>query len=178
MARSKELRPKTILVYRNSLKLPLLYGFSINSSDREFSLLARSQFLSNPPPKKIIPAWKPNKVLSMFEQPEFTNSRATPSRLLMKTLFLVALASGNRVSKLAAFSRAGSKILPGSKKAILAVHPGFLYKNQTMDCTPPNIVISALLNPDKSPHRLCPVDALRHWLLISEPWGEDTVHQP
>ena len=111
----------------------------------------------------------------MFEQPQFTNSRATPSRLLMKTLFLVAQASGKRASEIAAFSRAGSKILPGSKKVILAVHPGFLYKNQTMDCTPPNIVISTLLNPDKSPHRLCSVDALRHWFLISEPWGEDAV---
>ena len=175
LAHSKELSPKTILVYRNSLKLPLLYGFSINTSDREFSLLARSQFLANPPPKKIIPAWNPNKVLSMFEQPQFSNSRATPSRLLMKTLFLVALASGNRVSEIAAFSRAGSKILPGSKKATLAVHPGFLYKNQTMDRTPPNIIINALLNPDKSPHRLCPVDALHHWLRLSEPWGEDAV---
>ena len=116
LAQTRELSPKTVLVYRNALKLPLLHGFNIDTSDREFSLLARSQFLQNPPPKKLIPAWNPNKVLSMLEQPEFLNHRATPHRLLMKTLFLVALATGNRVSEIASFTRVGSKILPGSKK--------------------------------------------------------------
>ena len=175
LAQTRGLSPKTVLVYRNALKLPLLHGFNINTSDREFSLLARSQFLQNPPPKKLIPAWNPNKVLSMLEQPEFLNHRATPHRLLMKTLFLVALATGNRVSEIAAFTRVGSKILPGSKKAIIAVRPGFLYKNQTMDRSPPNIVIKALLDQNLSPNRLCPVDSLRCWLALSDTWGVDAI---
>ena len=79
LAQTRGLSPKTVLVYRNALKLPLLHGFNIDTSDREFSLLARSQFLQNPPPKKLIPAWNPNKVLSMLEQPEFLNHRATPT---------------------------------------------------------------------------------------------------
>ena len=171
LAQTRGLSPKTVLVYRNALKLPLLHGFNINTSDREFSLLARSQFLQNPPPKKLIPAWNPNKVLSMLEQPEFLNHRATPHRLLMKTLFLVALATGNRVSEIAAFTRVGSKILPGSRKAIIAVRPGFLYKNQTMDRSPPNIVIKALLDQNLTPNRLCPVDSLRCWLAPLRPMG-------
>ena len=175
LAQTRGLSPKTVLVYRNALKLPLLDGFNINTSDREFYLLARSQFLQNPPPKKLIPAWNPNKVLSMLEQPEFLNHRATPHRLLMKTLFLVALATGNRVSEIAAFTRVGSKILPGSKKAIIAVRPGFLYKNQTMDRSPPNIVIKALLDQNLSPNRLCPVDSLRCWLALSDTWGVDAI---
>ena len=175
LAQTRGLSPKTVLVYRNALKLPLLHGFNINTSDREFSLLARSQFLQNPPPKKLIPAWNPNKVLSMLEQPEFLNHRATPHRLLMKTLFLVALATGNRVSEIAAFTRVGSKILPGSKKAIIAVRPGFLYKNQTLDRSPPNIVIKALLDQNLSPNRLCPVDSLRCWLALSDTWGVDAI---
>ena len=73
----------------------------------------------------------------MLEQPEFLNHRATPHHLLMKSLFLVALATGNRVSEIAAFTKVGSKILPGSRKAIITVRPGFLYKNQTMDRSPP-----------------------------------------
>ena len=175
LAQSRGLSPKTVLVYRNALKLPLLHGFNVDTSDREFSLLARSQFLQNPPPKKLIPAWNPNKVLSMLEQPEFLNHRATPHRLLMKTLFLVALATGNRVSEIAAFTRVSSKILPGSKKAIIAVRPGFLYKNQTMDRSPPNIVIKALLDQNLTPNRLCPVDSLRCWLALSDPWGIDAI---
>ena len=175
LVQARRLSPKTVLVYRNALKLPLLHGFNIDTSDREFSLLARSQFLQNPPPKKLIPAWNPNKVLSMLEQPEFLNHRATPHRLLMKTLFLIALATGNRVSKIAAFTRVGSKILPGSKKAIIPVRPGFLYKNQTMDRSPPNIVIKALLNQDLTPNRLCPADSLHCWLALSDPWGIDAI---
>ena len=167
LAQTRKLSPKTVLVYRNALKLPLLHGFNIDTSDREFSLLARSQFLQNPPPKKLIPAWNPNK--------EFLNHRATPHRLLMKTLFQLALATGNRVSEIAAFTRVGSKILPGSKKAIIAVRPGFLYKNQTMDRSPPNIVIKALLDQDSTPNRLCPEDSLRCWLALSDPWGIDAI---
>ena len=126
-------------MYRNALKLPLLNGFYVDTSDREFSLLARSQFLQNPPPKKLIPAWNPNKVLSMLEQPEFLNHQATPHRLLMKSPFLVALATGNRVSEIAAFTRVGSKILPGSKKAVIAVRPGFLYKTKPWTAHPPTL---------------------------------------
>ena len=122
-----------------------------------------------------IPAWNPNKVLSMLEQPEYGNNCATPSRLLMKTLFLIALASGNRVSEIAAFTRVGSSILPGSKKAILDVQPGFLDKNQTMDRSPPNILIKALLNKDRTPHCLCLVDALHCWLAMINPWNIDSV---
>jgi len=175
LATVRNLSPKTILVYRNALKLPLLYGFHINTNDREFSLLARGQFLQNPPPRRIIPAWNPNKVLSMLEQPQFLNHRASPHHLLMKTLFLTALACGNRVSEIAAFTRIAANILPGSRKAMLAVRPGFLYKNQTIDHTPPNIVIKSLQNTDGTPHRLCPVDALQHWLDLTKDWGSDAI---
>ena len=151
LAQTRGLSPKTVLVYRNALKLPLLHGFNIDKSDRKFSLLARSQFLQNPPPKKPIPACNPNKVLSMLELPEFLNHRATPHHLLMKTLFLVALATGNRVSEIAAFTKVGSKILPGSRKAIIAVRPGFLYKNQTMDRSPPQHCHQGTVGPELYP---------------------------
>ena len=175
LANIHKLSPKTILVHRNALASPLLNGFSINTSDQEFSMLARAQFNQNPPPKRIVPSWNPNKVLSMFEQPRYKNSRSTPGRLLSKTLFLVALASGNRVSELAAFSRSGTNILPGSKVARIAVSPGLLYKNESATRAPDAIMIRSLLTPDGSPHTLCPVDALRHWLLLSDPWGEDAI---
>lgn len=44
-----------------------------------------------------------------------------------------------------------------------------------MSRTPPNIVIKALLNKDGSPHDLCPIDALRHWLRLSAPWESDAI---
>ena len=109
----------------------------------------------------------------MLEQPEFLNHRATPHHLLMKTLFLVALATGNRVSEIAAFTRVGSKILPGSRKAIIAVRPGFLYRNQTMDRSPPQHCHQGTVGPELNPYRLCPLDSLRWWLALSDPWGVD-----
>lgn len=171
----KHLNPKTILVYRNALHLPLLYGFGINTKDQEFSLLARSQFITNPPKRKIVPNWEPNPVLTMLEQPQFTNNTATTERLLSKTLFLVALATGNRVSELSAFSRASTAFSDNDLQVTIAVRPGFLYKNQTLYRTPPNIIISALPTEDGSPHALCPLDALRHWLKLSSAWGHDAI---
>ena len=171
LAQSRELSPKTILVYWNSLKLPLLLCFNINTSDREFSVLARSQFIHknhNHPPKRIIPAWNLNKVLSMLELPQYGNHRSTPSRLLMKTLFLIALASGNRVSEIAAFTRIGSSILPDS---ILSSYT----RTRPWTDPLPNINLKALLNKDHSPHRLCPVNALRCWLAMSDPWDIDSI---
>jgi len=175
LASLRHLSRKTILVYRNALKLPLLYGFGINTNDREFSLLARGQFLRNPPPRRIVPAWDPSRVLFMLEQPQCSNHKATPPHLLMNTLFLTALACGNRVSGMAAFSRAATAILPGARKARLAVRPNFLYKNQTLTHSKPNIILTALTNTDRSPHCLCPVDALKHWLQLTANWGSDAV---
>ena len=172
---NRALSPKTILVYRNALRLPLLHGFGINTSDEEFSMLAKSQFHSNPPPQRVIPTWKPNKVLSMFEQPQFATSSCTVGNLHLKTLFLIALASGSRVSEIAAMSRGAIAFAVDNSQVVIPVRPGFIYKNQSLYRTPPNIVIPALLNDDGSHHRLCPVLALQRWLRLSSTWGSDAV---
>ena len=93
----------------------------------------------------------------------------------MKTLFLSALASGNRVSELAALSRSSMINFPRAKKARMAICPGLMYKNQTLDNTPPNIMLKALFNEDGTTHRLCAVDALQHWLSLSRDRGTDAI---
>ena len=175
LAQDRQLNPKTVLVYRNALHLPLLHGFGINTKDQEFSLLARAQFIQNPPRQRIVPTWNPNKVLSMLEQPQFELHRASSHFLLMKTLFLVALATGNRVSELAAMTRIAVLFTPDKGKVTIPIRPGFLYKNQSLAHSPPNIIIRALLNKDGSHHRLCPVNALHCWLNHSQEWGSDAV---
>ena len=162
-------------MYRNALQLPLLHGFNISTKDHEFSLIARSQFIENPPQRRIIPNWKLSKVLSLLEQPQFENNKASPNNLLLKSLFLVALATGNRVSEIAAMSRVATSFSPNFTAVAIPVKPGFLYKNQSLYKTPPNITIKALFREDKSHHRLCPVDALRHWLRRSQSWGSDAI---
>ena len=164
-----------VLVYRNALHLPLLHGFGINTKDQEFSLLARAQFIQKSPRQRIVPTWNPNKVLSMLEQPQFELHRASSHFLLMKTLFLVALSTGNRVSEFAAMTRIAVLFTPDKGKVTIPIRPGFLYKNQSLAHSPPNIIIRALLNKDGSHHRLCPVNALHFWLNHSQEWGSDAV---
>ena len=70
-------------------------------------------------------------------------------------------------------SRHSSSFGPNDTQVVTPIRPGFLYKNQSMARTPPNIVIPALLH--KSHHALCPVKALKRWLQVSAPWGSDSV---
>ena len=175
VANSRGLSPKTVLVYRNALQLPLLHRFKINTKDQEFSLVAKSQFIVKPPRQKLIPHWKPNRVLSMLEQLQFVTNKASPINLMMKTLFLVALATGIRVSGLAAMSRGSISFGTDYCRVTIPVKPGFLYKNQSVARAPPNITFPSLYNDDCSHHRLRPVSALHKWLQVSDPWRHDSV---
>ena len=43
----------TALSFRNALKIPLDVAFGIQTSDKEFDMIARSHFLANPPRQKF-----------------------------------------------------------------------------------------------------------------------------
>ena len=116
LAHNRQLNPKTTQVYCNALHLPLLHGFRINTKDQEFSLLARALFIQNPPRRRNVPTWNTNKVLSMLEQPQFELHRMSTHFLLMKTLFLITLATGNRVSELAAMTRIAILFTPDRER--------------------------------------------------------------
>ena len=149
---------RTILGCKNALALPMWYGFGVDVASKEFSLLSRAMFLHKPPRPRLFPSWSINKVLEFFSQAKFHLRWASIHDLLLKTLFLVALASGSRISELAALSRRGIVFQKGS--VVLIVKEGFLLKNQTMTHCPSNLVIPAL-NP---PHQLCPVLALKSYI--------------
>ena len=87
-----------------------------------------------------------------------------PKEQFLITLFLIAIATGNRSSELASIDRRTISFAPGFKEATLAVVPGFLYKNQSMTRTPPPIVIPALGDGSI----LCPVEALRLYLDVTK----------
>jgi len=156
----KRFNPKTILVARNALHLPLSYGFRISTHDKEFGLLARAQFIQNPPTQKLVPQWNLEAVLSLLSTPRFRNSSASIADLFLKTLFLTALASGKRVSELAALQRSPLSLAPRDSAITLSVRKGFLHKNQTADRTPAALTIPALLVLDAH-HKLCPVRTIK-----------------
>ena len=101
------LSPSTVGNYRCRLRLPLAWAFDIDTNAEVFSMLGRSMFLAKPPPKRKTPQWSLDAVLKLLSTQEFDRETASSEKLLMKTLFLSALASGNRVSELAAVIRQG-----------------------------------------------------------------------
>ena len=154
----KSLAPRSVLTYRSALALPLSEGFGIDTSAKPFSLLARAQFLAKPPVPRIVPAWSLNKAFTKLSTKRFSSPSGSLEDLLLKTLFLVALASGNRASELAATTREGASIAPTS--CTLPVRAKFLFKNQTLSKAPPPISFPGLgVN-----QRLCPIAALRLYL--------------
>lgn len=80
---------------------------------------------------------------------------------LFKTLFLVALSTGNRVSELAALCRTAALFL--ANKAIISVKRGFLFKNQTAAHNSPNVSLPNILEKES----LFPVIALKQYLYLT-----------
>ena len=150
--------PRTILGYRHSLSIPFKEAFDINFSDKDFSLLARAQFYLSPPVQKKIPKWSLNHALETLQAPRFRNNSASLEDLFLKTIFLVAIASGNRCSELAACIREGISF--EGNKVTIPTKEGFLFKNQTMERTPPPVSFPSMVMR----HQLCSAFALSSYL--------------
>ena len=71
----------------------------------------------------------------------------------------MALAIGHRCSEIAAISR--NSVVDNGTEFVMAVKPGFIYKNQRVGRCPPNMVIKSL--PEDP--MVCPVVALREYLV-------------
>ena len=145
--------------------------FGIDFEHESFSLLTRSQFLQKPPATKKIPAWSLNVVLEAFSSFRFSEANLSQQDLFFKTIFLVALASGNRASELAAIVRTGISL--HQDMVSLPVRPSFLFKNQSLDRpNPPSISFPTL----GERHTLCPWNSLRLYLRqTSPPQGSDAL---
>ena len=166
-----QLSARTVVNYRATLALPLRSAFGIDFEHESFSLLTRSQFLQKPPATKKIPAWSLNVVLEAFSSFRFSEANLSQQDLFFKTIFLVALASGNRASELAAIVRTGISL--HQDMVSLPVRPSFLFKNQSLDRpNPPSISFPTL----GERHTLCPWNSLRLYLRqTSPPQGSDAL---
>ena len=162
----KSLAVKTVLVHRNALRLPLEAAFDIDFSHDHFSLLTRAQFLRNPPKQKIVPSWSLEEALNNLERK--TLNPVEPLTCLYKALFLLAAASANRVSELAAICRKDISFRNNSVN--LGFKPDFLFKNQSLEHVPSNLEIPALENS-----ALCPISALRDYIAITSDTSVETL---
>lgn len=153
----KKLSPRTIMSYRAALALPLQLGFSINTADKEFSLEAKGSFIRKPPAPRLVPSWSISEALKALKLNDILNLTMS-KKMFYKALFLTALASGSRVSELAALDRA--QILISPIKIVLPVRQGFIYKNQSLAKCPEAIAVPRLVEDPL----LCPVAALNNYL--------------
>ena len=149
----------TIATIKSSLRKIFWYGFQIDLNNDLFSSIPRACAMLNPrdPPSEI--SWSLNKVLSFAS--ELDHSSVSYTLLLRKTLFLLALASGARLSEVSTLSRDEGHVsfLP-SGEVDLRPHPRFLAKNEdpARRWQPWRIV------PLPQFPSLCPVSALRAYL--------------
>ena len=155
---NKNLSPRTILGYRHSLSIPFKEVFDINFADKDFSLLAKAQFHLSPPVPKKVPKWSLNHALESLQTPRFRNCSASLEDLFLKIVFLVAIASGNRCSEMAACIREGISF--ENNKVTIPTKEGFLFKNQTLNRYPPPVTFPSMTTR----HQLCPSFALSVYL--------------
>lgn len=166
LASELRLNVRTVINYRATLALPLKTAFGIDFSHESFNLLTRSQFLQNPPQLRKIPSWSVNVVLEALSAQRFSIRQAAPKDLFMKTLFLVALASGNRCSELAAMRRTG--ITLREDHVFIPIDQNFLFKNQSVKNPNPTPISFPRLG---SQHTLCPYSNLQKYLALTAPSG-------
>ena len=152
---NRNLSSSTVLTIRAALSLPLSEGFGIDFEHKHFSMLAKAAFRKKPPAQRVVPSWSLEDALRALARKR-TKSNDKLSRF-RKALFLVACASSNRASELAAIDRSRVEIRQHS--ALLPVRPGFLFKNQAQNHTP-----SLMDIPDLPGSALCPVKALKEYL--------------
>lgn len=165
----RKLQPSTIQGYRTALADRLDPSQNLNvGSDVFLSRLLRSFFRDRPETLRSLPPWNLNLVLHVLSGEPFEPLRlAQPKFLTIKTVFLVALASGHRRSKLQALTRDRVCHTPDWSHVTLKPDPSFLAKNQdpasTVAAFSP-VVIPAL--PEQSV--LCPVRALKVYLQVTD----------
>ena len=160
----RKLAISTISGHISAIADPLKFAFDIPTDSRSLDLMKSSFFLQRPPARKAPPSWSIQKVLDHLSSDQYTEN-ASPDNLLKKALFLVALASGLRVSQLRALTRSENltKFAPDSSQVTLAPNPKFIAKNERLHHRMKPVMVPALIEGER-PHSLCPVVALRKYM--------------
>ena len=159
----KSLKPATISAYRSSLAKPLKLLFDIDVSINPFVDFIKGLFNIRPslPPIRI--QWSLNKALALALTDKY-QSNPSLEDLTLVTLFLVALATGSRVSELGALLRQQEFVKFENTGVTLSPNPNFLAKNECPQVRRSPLFIASLLKEDGTPHPLCPVEKLRAYL--------------
>ena len=156
--------PSTVTNAMVAIRDPISFGFGVTIEDRQWDLLKASFFRQRPPTTPQPPNWSLGKVLTLLQAPKFQSAPSTRD-LFSRTLFLVAMATGHRVSQLAALLRSPefTRFGPDDSSVTLATRPLFLAKNERAGHRMKPVTIHAWLTGGTH-HPLCPVKAMREYL--------------
>ena len=155
----------TLRGYRSAIAAVHYDGVSVSNSSSLANLL-KALFVQRPPARKLLPSWSLPAVLEALSKPPFEPlAEASLRNVTVKTVFLVAIASGQRRSALHALSAAPGHIRwePGGVR--LLPNPTYIAKNQTASSGPVEIFIKPLssLSSVAEDKVWCPVRALKYY---------------
>ena len=159
-----KLSTSSISCHLSTIYDPLQFGFQLFPDPRILELLKNSYFLQRPRKRKPDPQWSLQKVLTFLSSARYTTNPSSAD-LFHKSVFLTALATGFRISQLAAIVRTSAFLRFGLEDASvsLAPHPMFLAKNERIGHTIGPKVIPAW-KVEGEHHTLCPVGAIRQYI--------------
>ena len=130
------------------------------------SNIMRALFLQRPPVCKLLPSWSLPTILEALSKAPFEPlAEASLRNLTIKTVFLVAIASGQRRSALHALSSVLGHIRWERTGVRLIPNPSYIAKNQTASSAPVEIFLQPIsahssITEDKV---WCPVRALKYY---------------
>ena len=155
--------PATMKGYRSAISTTLKQISKIDfSNESVLSDVVKSFELERPRLRSHFPKWDLTLVLSSLLAPPYEPLEYCGFKeLTLKTVFLIAFASGRRRSDVHAFSVTDVQF--SDQSVTLFTFPGFLAKNQLPSVLSPAICIPALKGQGDTP-LLCPVRALRIYL--------------
>ena len=164
MFHERKLSIPTITTHLAAIADPLKFAFNVAPSPRSLELLKASFFLQRPPKKKGCPSWSLKKVLELLSSEEYSSSASTEA-IFKKAVFLVSLASGFRISEMAALMRSKTltKFASDNSFVMIATNPRFLAKNERLHHRMKPTRIPAL-RTEEDAHPLCPVSALANYI--------------
>ncbi len=160
---------RTVRSFRTAVGvIHLGFGGGINvSNSPAIHDLIKGMLHKRPPSRSLVPAWDlPRTLRLLAESPYEPLHQASLSDTAKKTAFLIAAASGRRVSDIHALSVAKEHLSFSGNAARLLPRSGYLAKNQSVNFTPSPIILPDLRkatgSTDDAPW--CPVRALKFYL--------------
>ena len=126
----KKLAPTTIASYKSALSRPLRYAFKVDLSTNLYIdfIKALGNIRPNKPQQPI--RWSLDKALSLALSPRFQENPSIYEKTLV-TIFLVALATGARVSELSTLLRLDDNLLFSGEGVTIFPNPNFLAEKES-----------------------------------------------